>query len=69
MFKSLEAHNERQDNESIHIVEDKIYRRFIKDITLQKFTNIDTIILAANKIHDIIIKPNDGTWDTCRWYA
>ena len=69
MFKSLESHNEREDNESIHIVEDKIYRRFIKDIALNKFTNINTIILAANKIHDIIIKPNDGTWDTCRWYA
>ena len=69
MFKSLEIHNERQDNESIHIVEDKIYRRFIKDIASNKFTNIDTIILAANKINDIIIKPNDGTWDTCRWYA
>lgn len=69
MFKSLESHNEREDNESIHIVEDKIYRRFIKDITLNKFTNINTIILAANKIHDIIIKPNDGTWDACRWYA
>jgi len=69
MFKSLEAHNERGDTESIHIVEDKIYRRFIKDIALNKFTNINTIILAANKIFDIIIKPNDGTWDACRWYA
>ena len=69
MFNSLESHNERGDTESIHIVEDKIYRRFIKDIALNKFTNINTIILAANKIHDIIIKPNDGTWDACRWYA
>jgi hypothetical protein len=69
MFRSLESHNEREDTESIHIVEDKIYRRFIKDIVLNKFTNINTIILAANKIHDIIIKPNDGTWDACRWYA
>ena len=69
MFKSLESHNEREDNESIHIVEDKIYRRFIKDIASNKFTNINTIILAANKINDIIIKPNDGTWDACRWYA
>lgn len=69
MFESLESHNETGDTESIHIVEDKIYRRFIKDIALNKFTNINTIILAANKIHDTIIKPNDGTWDTCRWYA
>ena len=69
MFKSLESHNEREDNESIHIVEDKIYRRFIKDIASNKFTNINTIILAANKINDIIIKPNDGTCDACRLYA
>ena len=69
MFKSLESHNERGDIESIHIVEDQIYRRFIKDIVSNKFTNINTIILSANKIHDIIIKPNDGTWDACRWYA
>jgi hypothetical protein len=69
MFEALEQHIERGDTESIHIVEDQIYRRFIKDIALKKFTNIDTIILAANKINDIIIKPNDGTWDTCRWYA
>jgi hypothetical protein len=69
MFKALEVRNETGDTESIHIVEDQIYRRFIKDIALNKFTNINTIILAANKIHDIIIKPNDGTWDACRWYA
>jgi hypothetical protein len=69
MFKALDARNERGDTESIHIVEDQIYRRFIKDIALNKFTNINTIMLAANKIYDIIIKPNDGTWDTCRWYA
>jgi hypothetical protein len=69
MFASLEIQKERQDTESIHILEDKIYRRFIKDIALNKFTNINTILLAANKIHEIIIKPNDGTWDSCRWYA
>jgi hypothetical protein len=69
MFESLESHNESGDVEKIHILEDQIYRRFIKDIVSNKFTNINTIILAANKINDIIIKPNDGTWDTCRWYA
>jgi len=69
MFESLELQKERQDTESIHILEDQIYRRFIKDIALNKFTNINTILLAANKIHEIIIKPNDGSWDSCRWYA
>jgi hypothetical protein len=69
MFASLESHNESGDTEKIHIIEDQIYRRFIKDIASNKFTNINTIILAANKINDIIIKPNDGAWDTCRWYA
>jgi hypothetical protein len=69
MFKSLENHNETGNTESIHIVEDQIYRRFIKDIALKKFTNINTIFETANKINEVIIKPNDGTWDTCRWYA
>ena len=69
MFESLETHNESGDTEKIHILEDQIYRRFIKDIASNKFMNINTIILAANKINDIIIKPNDGTWDACRWYG
>lgn len=69
MFQSLEQHNERVDTENIHITEDQIYRQFIKDIASNKFTNINNILEIANKINDIIIKPNDGTWDTCRWYA
>lgn len=69
MFKSLEKHNERGDTESIHIVEDQIYRRFIKDVALKKFTNINTIFETAKKIKEIIIDPNDGAWDSCRWYA
>jgi len=69
MFESLEQHNERVDTENIHITEDQIYRRFIKDIASNKFTNINNILEIANKINDVIIKPNDGTWDTCRWYA
>lgn len=69
MFNSLEKLNERGDTESIHILEDQIYRRFIKDVALKKFTNVHSIIDIANTIHNVIIKPNEGTWDTCRWYA
>ena len=69
MFESLEEHNERGDTESIHVLEDQIYRRFIKDIALKKITKVNTIFELANKINDIIIKPNDGSWDTCRWYV
>lgn len=69
MFESLEGYNETGDLERVHIIEDQIYRRFIKDIVVKKFTNINSIFELADKINDIIIKPNDGSWDTCRWYA
>ena len=69
MFESLQKHNERGDTESIHIMEDQIYRRFIKDVALKKFININTIFETGKKIKEIIIDPNDGAWDSCRWYA
>ena len=69
MFESLEKYNKTDDIERIHIIEDQIYRRFIKDIAAKKITNINSIIELAAKINDIVIKPNDGAWDTCRWYA
>jgi hypothetical protein len=61
MFEALKAHNYKGYVEEASIVEEQIYRRFIKDISLNKFTNINTIMLAANKIYDVIIKPDDGT--------
>lgn len=69
MFNALKAHAYTGDVENVYDVEHHIFRRFIKDIALNKFTNINTITLAANKIYDVIIKPDDGTCgDWSRYY-
>ena len=68
MFEALQAHNKNGCNESIHFIEDQIYRRFIKDIA-NKNLNLNEIINLSDKIKKIIIDPNDGAWESCRWYA
>ena len=68
MFEALQTHNKNGCNESIHYVEDQIYRRFIKDIANKKL-NINEIINLSDRIKKIIIDPNDGAWESCRWYA
>jgi hypothetical protein len=68
MFEALEAHNKNCSNESIHYLEDQIYRRFIKDIANKKL-NINEIINLSDRIKKTIIDPNDGAWESCRWYA
>ena len=68
MFEALQCHNKNGCNESIHYLEDQIYRRFIKDIANKKL-NINEIINLSDKIKKIIIDPNDGSWESCRWYA
>ena len=68
MFEVLEAHNKNGCNESIHYLEDQIYRRFIKDISNKKL-NINEIINLSHRIKKIIIDPNDGAWESSRWYA
>ena len=68
MFDALQGHNNNDCNESIHYLEDQIYRRFIKDIANKKL-NINEIINLSDRIKKIIIDPNDGAWDSCRWYA
>ena len=68
MFEALQIHNNNDCNESIHYLEDQIYRRFIKDIANKKL-NINEIINLSDRIKKIIIDPNDGAWDSCRWYS
>ena len=54
----------KDDNETGHIIQDDIYRTFIKDITKNKFKNIDEIIEIANLINQNIIK-----FDKNRFYS
>jgi hypothetical protein len=52
------------DNEESHIVQDKIYRQFIKDINRDILTNQEEIKKVASLINLHIIKNDVG-----RWYA
>ena len=61
LFKKLEK---LDDNESSHILQDKIYRKFIKDICKNKFTTLKDIKKVANDINKNVVKHDKG-----RWYA
>jgi hypothetical protein len=53
----------KNDNESAHILQDKIYRKFIKDIVNDKISPKDIKPLALN-INKYVVKK-----DVRRWYA
>lgn len=62
LFSELEKF--KNDNEYSHIVQDKIYRKFIKDVCKNKFSTIDDINKIALLINKNVVK-NDKN----RWYA
>ena len=64
LFIKLEKLNKDNDNESSHILQDKIYRKFIKDICNNKFKTLDDIKKVANYMNKIVVKN-----DIDRWYA
>jgi hypothetical protein len=64
LFIKLEKLNKDNDNESSHILQDKIYRKFIKDICNNKFKTLDDIIKVANYMNKIVVKN-----DINRWYV
>jgi hypothetical protein len=61
LFKKLEK---LDDNENSHILQDKIYRKFIKDICKNEFTTLKDIKKVANSINKNVVKHDKG-----RWYA
>jgi hypothetical protein len=64
LFIKLEKLNKDNDNESSHILQDKIYRKFIKDICNNKFKTLDDIKKVANYMNKNVVKN-----DINRWYA
>jgi hypothetical protein len=52
------------DNEASHILQDNIYRKFIGDISNNKFETLNDIITIANKLKKNVIK-----YDKNRFYA
>ena len=54
----------RDDNEKSHIIQDKIYRKFIKDICNDKINTLADIKILANMMNNNVVKK-----DKARWYA
>lgn len=52
------------DNEKSHILQDKIYRTVIKDISTNKFKTLEHIKHIGKYINKYIVK-----YDYNRWYA
>ena len=53
-----------EDIEVAHIVQDEIYRKFIKDIANNKIKDLKIIMILANDINkNVVAKDKD------RWYA
>jgi hypothetical protein len=50
------------DPEQYHILQDSIYRKFIIDISNNKFNNVNDITTFAKKIKKNIIKYDKGLW-------
>jgi hypothetical protein len=64
LFKKLIKLNTDEDNESGHILQDKIYRKFIKDIVNNRFKNTNEFKIIAKNMYKYIVKEDRG-----RWYA
>ena len=54
----------KDDNEMSHIIQDKIYRKFIKDIVDNKLNTLVDMKMIANEINKKVVKK-----DKDRWYA
>ena len=63
-IKFKKENNEDDNNEGAHILQDKIYRSFIKDVCKNNDLTLDDIKKLANDINKNIIK-----YDKDRWYA
>lgn len=69
LFKKLNKLNGRydkddEDNEMGHILQDKIYRKFVKDIVNNKFKNMTDVKEIAKDMNKYVVKEDKG-----RWYA
>lgn len=63
LFNKLEKLNKEENNEFAHILQDKIYRKFIRDIVNKKIKGKEIEILAKDMNKYVVKK------DIRRWYA
>ena len=63
-IKKFEKYEKQGCNETSHIIQDEIYRKFIKDIQNKKINNMDEVYFVSKLILDKVI-----IYDKNRWYA
>lgn len=61
-FNKLKEFDNSGNNEQAHIVQDKLYRKFIRDIVNNKFSNMDELKLIANNMNKFVVKNDTGRW-------
>lgn len=66
LFKNVQEYDKEEDYESAHIYTEKIYRKFINDISNNKLNKIEDIIKVAKDIKKHIILYEK---DKVRWYS
>jgi hypothetical protein len=63
-IKKLEKYENKGCNESSHVCQDEIYRKFIKDIAFGKLNKLEDIKFISSLLVDKVI-----IHDKNRWYA
>ena len=58
----IELEKFKNDNEYLHILQDKIYRKFIKDVCKNNFSTIEDINKIALLINKYVVKNEKNRW-------
>jgi len=62
LFENLKNFDESNDNETAHIIQDNIYKKFIKDIVSDKFKNKKEITEMAKKVKIHVVSRDKNRW-------
>lgn len=62
LFNKLNILHKTDDKEIIHIVQDSIYRKFIRDIATNKFSNMKEITKLSKDMNKYVVKNDKNMW-------
>ena len=61
LFNKLNILHKDSDKEKVHMLQDKIYRKFIRDIVNGKIKT-NEIKIIANDMNKYVVKKDTGMW-------
>lgn len=62
LFDKLKEEDAKGDNETAHVIQDKLYRKFIRDIVNNKLNDINEIRLFADNMNKFVVRKDTGRW-------